>query len=89
MLGLSPAEAQRISENLDWTSTIVLPIPTALSDFREVTVAGEQGVLLGPWRHDGESTGQPTLLWQKDGIVYVLSGPRDYETLLRMAESMF
>jgi hypothetical protein len=72
-----------------WTTTIVLPIPSALSDFREVTVAGEQGVLLVPWRQDGKSTGERTWLWQKDGIVYVLSGPREYETMLRMAESMF
>ncbi len=50
LLGLSPEEAQRISERIDWTNTVLLPIPTDVIEFRELQVAGEEAVLLIPRR---------------------------------------
>jgi len=46
LFGLSPKEAQRISEHIDWTSTVVLPIPADVAEFNELEIAGEQAVLL-------------------------------------------
>lgn len=48
LFGLSPKEAQRISEHIDWTNTVVLPIPADVAEFREVEVAGEEAILLRP-----------------------------------------
>ncbi len=54
LFGLSPEEAQRISGSIDWTNTLVLPVPADVAEFREVRVAGEEAVFLVP-RHQ-----QPT-----------------------------
>jgi hypothetical protein len=54
LFGLSPEEAQRISDHIDWTSTVVLPIPADVVEFRELEIAGEEAVFLRP-RHQ-----QPT-----------------------------
>jgi len=48
LFGLSPKEAQRISEHIDWTNTVVLPIPADVAEFNELEIAGEQAVLLRP-----------------------------------------
>ena len=48
LLGLSPTEARRISEHIDWTNTVLLPIPADVAEFREVRVAGEEAVFLIP-----------------------------------------
>ena len=87
ILGLSPSEARRISETIDWANTMVLPVPADVVEFRELEIAGEKGVVM---RSRGTEEGYRTvLLWQKDDIVYVIGGNPGPETLVQMAESMF
>lgn len=78
LLGLSPEEAQRISERIDWTNTVLLPIPTDVIEFRELQVAGEEAVLLIP-RYQPRPTpvpvdGQGVPLVDPDGATSVLVG---------------
>lgn len=87
IMGLKASEARRIAQSIDWTSTLVLPVPSSIATFQEVAVAGETGILLTP--RDDVSGEQRALLWQKDGLVYVISGSMAGETLLQVAESMF
>jgi anti-sigma factor RsiW len=87
LMGLSPAEARRIARSIDWASTLVLPVPAAIASFQEVVVAGEVGVLLTP--RDLSGGERRMLLWQKDGIVYIVTGSMAGETLVQVAESMF
>jgi hypothetical protein len=86
-LGMTPEEAARMSESIDWTSTLVLPIPTDLASYQEVTVDGVTGLLFestwegGPGDPDDPDDGggvEPhrtvMVLWEKDGIVNSVIG---------------
>jgi len=87
IMGLSPQEAQRISESVDWASTLVLPVPANIVEFREVSVGGAEGVFLRP--RGGQHGEQATLLLEKDGILYMITGDSGADELMRIAESMF
>lgn len=72
VLGMSESEADRLSNEIDWTSTLVLPIPQDVASVREVEVDGTTALLFDA--HDEgsvEATGG-ALLWQRNGIVYVI-----------------
>lgn len=101
-LGLSPQDARRISSTIDWTTTLVLPVPTTAATLSEVQVAGVSGLFLEPteatedpaqladdpdWSE--ESLPRPTIVWQKDGILYALAADLSMDALVRIAESMF
>ena len=88
ILGVSAADARRISESIDWTNTLLLPVPTNVAEFREVSVAGEQGVLLVPRQAAGGEEGA-VLLWRKGEVIYTIAGPVSVNVLLEVAESMF
>jgi len=87
LLGLSPAEARRIAKSVDWATTLVLPVPTDIASFQEVEVAGETAVLLTP--RDLSSGERRMLLWQKDDVVYLVSGNMSAEALVQVAQSLF
>lgn len=78
LMGMSPEEAARLSESIDWTTTMVVPIPTDLANVQEVTVDGSTGLLLtanpyespedtGTWYHPR------AMMWEKDGILYMIA----------------
>ncbi|MER3545981.1 MAG: hypothetical protein C4311_15660 [Chloroflexota bacterium] len=89
LLGLSPEEARQFSRSIDWSSTLVIPLPTDITAFRDVSVDGVSGVLIterstserGYARHS-------ILLWQKNGVVYSLAGQGDAEDILAVANSL-
>ena len=72
ILGLPEAEAERVSRAVDWTSTLVIPMPTELVSYREVEVDGTTGLVVETRsasgnRHDG------VMLWQRDGFIFAVS----------------
>jgi anti-sigma factor RsiW len=72
LLGIKQADAARLARTIDWTSTLVIPVPAGAAHYREVPVDGVSGVLMGP---DGDGLrGERALLWQKGEIVYGLAG---------------
>jgi hypothetical protein len=83
VLGMSPDEAANFSNRVDWTTTLVVPVPTVRTHYQEVTIDGVTGTLV---QLDGES--EYLLLWVKDGIVYALSGPGDLQTALEIGNSL-
>lgn len=83
VLGLSQAEASRLAQQIDWTSTLVLPIPTDLGTFQEVSVRGVSGLYIRTI--DGSESG---IIWQKDGYIYSLMGKREMATLLALANGL-
>lgn len=87
ILGLGPSEAKRLAERIDWFSTVVLPVPADIASFQEMPIAGERGILLTP--RDASQGGRHVLLWQKGGVVYLLSSDTSVENLVQVAESMF
>jgi len=84
--GMTPEEAQRFSQTVDWTTTLVLPVPDyALS--KDVTVDGVQGVLVQE-NQSWERQPRFSLIWVKDNVVYSLSGYGNTEKALGIANSL-
>jgi hypothetical protein len=85
VLGTEPAEARRIAQSIDWTSTLLLPIPQDLGSYREVTVNGVGGVLLEPFDPEAEAA----VVWQQDGMVYMMrAGRLSVDEMLARANSV-
>lgn len=73
----------------DWQHTLLVPNLAGTS--REVSVAGSQGVFFtnteGAGRNNFHGFAN-SLLWQRDGVVYAVSGPLSLEQALDVALSM-
>jgi hypothetical protein len=85
--GMSPEEARAFSQNVDWSSTLIVPIPRSAASIEEVAVDGVTGNLLYRNADDGMPA-RYTLLWVKDGIIYALTGFGDAQTALAVAGSL-
>jgi hypothetical protein len=81
-LGMPDADARRLAQSIDWTSTLVIPIPTNVVQYREVTVDRVSGLLV---EHRSEKTGRRSvsLLWQKDDIILGINAT-DVDPLVAM-----
>jgi len=90
LAGLTPAEAQHFSQAIDWSSTLVIPLPTDAGSFRDVTVDGVPGVLIesNPRQSGGPRYTHYTLFWQKNDTVYALSGTGDATRAIEIAASL-
>jgi len=72
-LGIPAADAQRMAREIDWTSTVIVPLPTDIARSTEVTVDGVTGLLLEETRQNRSGKGS-VLVWERDDIVYSISG---------------
>lgn len=84
VLGMSESEAALFAGNVDWTTTFVVPVPRGRADYKEVQVDGVPGTLI----YDTGYRPVYSLLWVKDGMVYVLTGPGDEAKALELANSI-
>lgn len=83
VLGMSEGEAAALAQEIDWTDTLLLPIPKNVASFNEVIVdGGATGIALNSF--GGDLAG---ILWQRDGIVYALSGA-SADQLIDIANSL-
>ncbi len=83
ILGLDREEAYRLAWTIDWRSTLVVPVPLTEGSFRQVNVAGRDGLLI-------ESRGRErnnSLLWTSDDRVFALNGPLQRVELLEIAQT--
>ena len=81
-LGMDTRQARRLAQSIDWTSTLLLPIPEGIATFSEVDVDGVGGLAFSSY--DGVNS---AILWQKDGMVYVLNGGQ-LDELVDVANSL-
>jgi hypothetical protein len=89
LLGMDPEEAARVSASIDWTSTLVLPIPTNAASVQEVPVDGTSGLLIeAAATEEGPRKDVVALLWQKDGIVNMIAGARGELDLVAIADAL-
>src|SRR4030067_667943 len=86
VMGMSPEEAANFSQTVDWTTTLVIPIPRYGTDYKEVQVDGVQGWFIQQYLED--QADQYLLMWIKDEIEYALTGPGNISTALTIAESL-
>lgn len=81
--GISPQLAAAIEGIADPSSTMPVPVPVNKVTSQTVTVQGVSGLLLG------DSTGLGSIvMWQKDGIVYVVGGQVKDSEALSVANSL-
>jgi hypothetical protein len=71
--GMTAEEAAAFTSTVDWTSTLVVPIPSNAADYEQVTVDGVTGTLIKRESREGEPS-TFALFWVKDGIIYAISG---------------
>jgi len=89
LTGMSPEEAAEFTSTVDWTSTLVVPIPQNAASYQQVTVDGVTGALLERSIDDGDDAPQFALFWVKDGIIYTIGGlGGDAQTALEIANSL-
>ena len=85
LVGMSSAEAHSFCQTVDWSSTLVIPIPRGTSADETVAVDGVEGTLIT------EAAGQGTrysLLWVKNGVIYSLVGAGGSSDALALAASL-
>ena len=87
--GMSPEEAAEFTSTVDWTSTLVVPIPQDAASYEQVPVDGVTGALIERTIEDGDDAPRFALFWVKDGILYTIGGlGGDAQTALEIANSL-
>jgi hypothetical protein len=86
LMGMTPEEAALFSKQVDWTSTLVIPIPRYGTTYEDVTVDGVPGTLITQSleKHAPEYL----LIWLKEGILYALTGSGNQNEALELANSL-
>ena len=82
--GMSAQQARDFCQTIDWRSTLILPIPPSVRDYKTVTVDGVQGTLMSTKRDDGPNY---FLIWVKNGIIYAMFGNGDSDQAIQLANS--
>jgi len=85
LAGMSPAEAQSFCQTVDWSSTLVVPIPRNSSSYETVTVEGVEGTLITEMLSQGN---RYSLLWIKNGVIHSLAGHGNSSDALSLAASL-
>lgn len=88
LLGMTPEEAARFSQRIDWTTTLVVPIPRYAATYQDVRVDGVEGVLIRQSGEYDEISARYWLMWIKDGMVYSLTGQGMRSTALAIGNSL-
>jgi hypothetical protein len=87
IIGMSAAEAHAFCQTVDWSSTLVIPIPQSASSYRTIPVDGVNGTLIEMPPHDN-FIGRYALIWVKNGIIYSLGGKGSAERALSATASL-
>ncbi len=92
VLGLDEGEARRIARSTDWRSTLLVPVPTNASRFRQVTVRGQPGLIITTTAEssgaDGHKREGVILMWTERDRVFCLKGTLTAGEIMQMAESL-
>jgi hypothetical protein len=84
--GMSAAQAQAFSQSVDWTSSLVIPIPKNAATYQQITVDGVTGTLI---QRPPDDAPQYVLVWVKNGIIYAIGAlGNDTTTAVNMANSL-
>ncbi len=84
--GMSSEQAAAFTSSVDWTSTLVVPIPRNAARYEQVAVDGVTGTLI---QRPSDDAPQFVLLWVKDGVVYAIGGlGTDSQRAVDMANSL-
>ncbi|MDB6102757.1 MAG: hypothetical protein JWO52_2756 [Gammaproteobacteria bacterium] len=90
VLGLKSAEAHRFAQNVDWRTTLIVPVPADVQVFRQVDIQGNPGLLIETVRRSsrGVLPEESRLLWSSGDSVFALVGNVRPTELFEMAQSV-
>lgn len=85
--GMTAAEAHSFCQSVDWSSTLLIPIPKSGSTSRAVSIMGVNGTLVEA-AANGRHPNVYALVWVKDRRIFSISGAGDSSQALAAAESL-
>lgn len=86
LTGMTPEQARAYRQTVDWTSTLVLPIPRNGASYKPVTVDGSAGYLV---QRPLDDAPQYALVWVRGGIIHAIAGlGNGADAALTMANSL-
>ncbi len=85
LAGMSASEAHSFCQTVDWSSTMVVPIPRNTGTYETVTVDGVDGTLITETLTQGN---RYSLLWVKRGVIHSLTGHGSSSDALTLAASL-
>lgn len=85
LAGMSPGEAHSFCQTVDWSSTLVVPVPRNSSSYENVSVDGVEGTLITETLPQGN---RYSLLWIKNGVIHSLMGHGSSSDALTLAASL-
>ncbi len=84
--GMTQDQARAFSQKIDWTSTLVIPIPRNAASYKDVSVDGTTGYLI---QRPADDVPQYMIVWVKNGIIYAVGGlGSDTTQAMQMANSL-
>jgi len=84
--GMTSDQAAAFTQTIDWTSTLVIPLPKNAATYDQVTVDGVTGTLI---QRPADDAPQYALLWVKNGIIYAISSlGTNSQQAIQMANSL-
>ncbi|MGC3982999.1 MAG: hypothetical protein QM808_17235 [Steroidobacteraceae bacterium] len=90
--GLERGDAYRIAMDIDWRTTLLVPVPTLAASFQQVDIQGNQGLLIQGvamnGRRDSPVAPPSLLLWSNGQEMFALAGTMASGQLLSMAQSL-
>jgi hypothetical protein len=84
--GMPADKAQSMSDKINWSNTLVIPLPVNASNYQDVSVDGVNGTLVE--ENAGRGGSHYVLLWVKNGILYGVSGSGDSAAAVQLANSL-
>jgi hypothetical protein len=93
ILGMSSSDAHRSAQNIDWRTTMLIPIPPNATSFKEITIKGSTGLLIEAAPRKPPTDGLPPLrneilLWAADGVVFAAEGTVGPDELVEIAQTL-
>lgn len=91
VLGIDRTQAYEIAQSFDWRTTLMVPIPADVSNFRRVNIEGHPGLLIVTNRRTGQDrrlVESSRIMWSTDDRVFALVGNLPPEELFDMAQSI-
>jgi len=85
LAGMTPVQARKFCQTIDWKSTLVLPIPGSVTSYEPVSINGIQGTLM---RLASKNRPSYALVWVDDGVIYGLVGWGDPNMAVQLASSL-
>ena len=86
--GMSAQDAHAFCQTVDWTSTLVVPVPVQDASYQTVQVDDVQGTLITTLQMGNWRPASYTLLWIKNGVIYSLTGVGSADQAVPLADSL-